>query len=76
MTSTIMLMEDICRMGEAILQETLNKTNMVGIERTEVISFAENGLAQLDMLHRIACGGFGPEKYDLWYDRFYKLIVS
>lgn len=76
MTSTIMLMEDICRIGEGILQETLNKTNMVGIEKAEVISFAEKGLAQLDMLHRVTCGGFGSEKYDLWYNRFYKLIVS
>ena len=76
MTSTIMLMEDLCRMGEGILQETLNKTKMIGIEKVEVISFAEKSLAQLDMLHRVTCGGFGPEKYDLWYDRFYKLIVS
>lgn len=74
MTSAIMLVEDICRIGEAILQETLNKTKMVGIEKAEVISFAEKGLAQLDMLYRVTCGGF--EKYDLWYDRFYKLIVS
>ena len=73
MTSTIMLMEDICRMGEDILQETLNKTNMVGIEKAEVISFAEKGMAQLDMLYRVSCGGF--EKYDLWYDRFYKILV-
>ena len=74
MTSTIMLMEDICRMGEDFLQETLNKTNMVGIEKAEVISFAEKGLAQLDMLYRVTNACF--EKYDLWYDRFYKLIVS
>ena len=75
MTSTIMLMEDLCRMGEGILQETLNKTKMIGIEKAEVISFAEKGLAQLDMLYRVSCGGFGPEKYDLWYDRFYKILV-
>lgn len=75
MTSTIMLMEDISRIGECILQETLNKTKMVGIERAEAISFAEKGLAQLDMLYRVSCGGFGPEKYDLWYDRFYKILV-
>lgn len=73
MTSTIMLMEDISRIGECILQETLNKTKMVGIERAEAISFAEKGMAQLDMLYRVSCGGF--EKYDLWYDRFYKILV-
>lgn len=73
MTSTIMLMEDISRIGECILQETLNKTKMAGIERAEAISFAEKGMAQLDMLYRVSCGGF--EKYDLWYDRFYKILV-
>ena len=64
--------DTIIKIGEQLLQLTYEKTKLENISHKEIISFAEKGLAQLDMLYYILNEDF--ENYDMWFDTFYSLL--
>ena len=72
-----MTREEIIARGEAQLAYTYNKTKLENISQSEIISFADKGLAQLDMLYYI----LGEDEnewlkvnYKYWFDKFYSLL--
>lgn len=69
-----MTREEIIRKGEEMLQHTYNKTKLYNISQSEIISFAERGLAQLDMLYYILNEDF--ENYSKWFNIFYTLLCG
>ena len=69
---------DIIQRGEEQLQYTYNRTQNKDLERAEVISIAEKGLAQLDMLYYILGedeNEWVQENYRYWFDKFYNKTV-
>lgn len=72
-----MTREEIIARGEAQLVHTYSKTKLENISQSEIISFADKGLAQLDMLYYI----LGEDEnewlkvdYKYWFDKFYSLL--
>ena len=73
-----MTREDIIQRGEEQLKYTFSKTKIAGLERSELISIAEKGLAQLDMLYYILGedeNEWVQENYRYWFDKFYNKTV-
>ena len=73
-----MTREDIIQRGEEQLRYTFSKTKIEGLERSELISIAEKGLAQLDMLYYILGedeNEWVQENYRYWFDKFYNKTV-
>jgi hypothetical protein len=69
---------DIIQRGEEQLQYTYNRTQNKDLERPELISIAEKGLAQLDMLYYILGedeNEWVQENYRYWFDKFYNKTV-
>lgn len=68
---------DIIQRGEEQLQYTYNRTQNKDLERAEVISIAEKGLAQLDMLYYILGeteNEWVQKNYDYWFNKFYEFL--
>lgn len=64
---------DIIQRGEEQLQYTYNRTQNKDLEQHEIISIAEKGLAQLDMLYYILGedeNEWVQENYRYWFDKF------
>ena len=73
-----MTREDIIQRGEEQLKYTYSKTKIEGLERSELISIAEKGLAQLDMLYYILGedeNEWVQENYRYWFDKFYNKTI-
>ena len=73
-----MSIEDIIQRGEEQLKYTYSKTTIEGLERSELISIAEKGLAQLDMLYYVLGeteNEWVQKNYDYWFNKFYDLLV-
>lgn len=68
-----MTKEEIICKGEEMLQHTYNKTKLENISKSEIVSFAEQGLAQLDMLYYLLADA-DYENYSVWFDKFYSLL--
>ena len=72
-----MTREEIIARGKEQLAYTYSKTKLDNISHSEIISFAEKGLAQLDMLYYIL-GEYENEwlkvNYKYWFDKFYSLL--
>lgn len=66
-----MTREEIIRKGEEQLSYTYGNAKLENISHSEIISFADRGLAQLDMLFYIL--GEDYENYDVWFNMFYSL---
>ena len=66
-----MIREEIIRKGEEQLLYTYNNAKLENISHSEIVSFADKGLAQLDMLFYIL--GEDYENYDMWFNKFYSL---
>ena len=68
---------DIIQRGEEQLKYTYDKTTIEGLERSELISIAEKGLAQLDMLYYILGeteNEWVQKNYDYWFNKFYEFL--
>ena len=72
-----MTREEIIQRGEEQLQYTYNRTQNKDLERPEIISIAEKGLAQLDMLYYVL-GENENEwvrlNYNYWFNKFYDFL--
>ena len=72
-----MTREEIIQRGEERLQYTYNRTQNKDLERPEIISIAEKGLAQLDMLYYVL-GENENEwiriNYNYWFNKFYDFL--
>lgn len=72
-----MTREEIIQRGEEQLQYTYNRTQNKDLERQEIISIAEKGLAQLDMLYYVL-GENENEwvriNYNYWFNKFYDFL--
>lgn len=66
-----MTREEIIRKGEEQLSYIYNNAKLENISHSEIVSFADKGLAQLDMLFYIL--GEDYENYDIWFNKFYSL---
>ena len=66
-----MTREEIIRKGEDQLAYTYNNVKLENISHSEIVSFADKGLAQLDMLFYILDEEY--ENYDIWFNKFYSL---
>ena len=68
---------DIIQRGEEQLKYTFSKTKIEDLERSELISIAEKGLAQLDMLYYILGeteNEWVQKNYDYWFNKFYDFL--
>ena len=72
-----MTREEIIQRGEEQLQYTYNRIQNKDLERPEIISIAEKGLAQLEMLYYVL-GENENEwvriNYNYWFNKFYDFL--
>ena len=72
-----MTREEIIQRGEEHLQYTYNRIQNKDLERPEIISIAEKGLAQLEMLYYVL-GENENEwvriNYNYWFNKFYDFL--